>query len=68
MTVGAKRSVLSDVSMDKLQEIVAAARIKPAVVKVESHPYLSEWDPLEYCNLHGIVLLAFAALGHGMEP
>ena len=60
--------VLSDITLDKLREIVAAARIKPAVVQVESHPYLPEWDLLEYCNLHGIVLLAFAALGHGMEP
>ena len=59
---------LSNVNLEKLQEIVEAARIKPAVVQVESHPYLPEWDLLEYCNLHGIVLLAFAALGHGMEP
>ncbi len=59
---------LSDITLDKLREIVAAARIKPAVVQVESHPYLPEWDLLEYCNQHGIVLLAFAALGHGMEP
>jgi diketogulonate reductase-like aldo/keto reductase len=59
---------LSDITLDKLREIVAAARIKPAVVQVESHPYLPEWDLLEYCNRHGIVLLAFAALGHGMEP
>jgi diketogulonate reductase-like aldo/keto reductase len=59
---------LSDITLDKLREIVAAARIKPAVVQVESHPYLPEWDLLEYCRLHGIVLLAFAALGHGMEP
>ena len=53
---------------EKLQEIVEAARIKPAVVEVESHPYLPEWDLLDYCQRHGIVLLAFAALGHGMEP
>ena len=59
---------LSDITLHKLREIVAAARIKPAVVQVESHPYLPEWDLLEYCNRHGIVLLAFAALGHGMEP
>ena len=59
---------LSNVNLEKLQEIVEAARIKPAVVEVESHPYLPEWDLLEYCDLHGIVLLAFAALGHGMEP
>jgi diketogulonate reductase-like aldo/keto reductase len=59
---------LSNVNLEKLQEIVEAARIKPAVVEVESHPYLPEWDLLDYCQQHGIVLLAFAALGHAMEP
>jgi diketogulonate reductase-like aldo/keto reductase len=59
---------LSNVNLAKLQEIVEAARIKPAVVEVESHPYLPEWELLEYCQQHGIVLLAFAALGHAMEP
>ena len=59
---------LSNVNLEKLREIVEAARIKPAVVEVESHPYLPEWDLLDYCQRHGIVLLAFAALGHAMEP
>jgi len=59
---------LSNVSLEKLREIVSAARIKPAVVEVESHPYLPEWDLLDYCRQQGIVLLAFAALGHGIEP
>jgi len=59
---------LSNVDLPKLQEIVEAARIKPAVVEIESHPYLPEWEMLDYCREHGIVLLAFAALGHGMEP
>jgi alcohol dehydrogenase (NADP+) len=54
--------------LEKLREIVAAARIKPAVVQVESHPYLPEWDLLDFCRTHGIVLLAFAALGHGLNP
>src|SRR5262249_55858790 len=48
--------------------VVAAARIKPAVVQVESHPYLPEWELLDYCRENRIVLLAFAALGHGMSP
>ena len=59
---------LSDVNLEKVREIFDAARIKPAVVQVESHPYLPQWDLLEFCRHHGIVLLAFAALGHGMEP
>ena len=59
---------LSDVTLEKLREIVAVARIKPAVVQVESHPYLPEWELLDFCRKHGIVLLAFAALGHGLDP
>jgi diketogulonate reductase-like aldo/keto reductase len=59
---------LSNVDLKKLQEIVDVARIKPAVVEVESHPYLPEWELLDYCREQGIVLLAFAALGHAMEP
>ena len=59
---------LSDITLEKLREIVAAARIMPAVVQVESHPYLPEWELLDFCREHGIVLLAFAALGHGMDP
>jgi diketogulonate reductase-like aldo/keto reductase len=59
---------LSDVNLEKLREIVTAARIKPAVVQVESHPYLPEWELLDFCREHGTVLLAFAALGHAMDP
>ncbi len=59
---------LSDVSLEQVKGIFDAARIKPAVVHVESHPYLPEWDLLNYCKKNGIVLQAFAALGHSMEP
>ena len=66
---GRCRSIgLSDVGLSHVQEIVDAARIKPAVVQVESHPYLPQWDLLDFCHRHGIVMLAFAPLGHGMEP
>ena len=67
--VGLARAIgLSDVKLDTVKEIVANARIKPAIVQVESHPYLPEWELLEFCKANGIVLLAFAPLGHGMEP
>ena len=59
---------LSDISLDTLRELVAVARIKPAVVQVESHPYLPEWELLDFCRENGIVLLAFAPLGHAMQP
>jgi diketogulonate reductase-like aldo/keto reductase len=59
---------LSDVNVEKTKEIYQSARIKPAVVHVESHPYLPEWELLEFCRKNGIVFQAFAALGHSSEP
>ncbi len=59
---------LSDVGLESVKEIFEAAAIKPAVVHVESHPYLPEWELLDYCRTNGIVLQAFAALGHSSEP
>jgi len=59
---------LSNVSLEQLKEVFEAARIKPAVLQVESHPYLPQSELLDYCRKNGIVMQAFAALGHGMEP
>src|SRR5580698_2968851 len=59
---------LSDISLDELRPVYESARIKPAVVQVEAHPYLPETELFEFCKLKGIVFLAFAPLGHGATP
>ncbi|MGH7779426.1 MAG: aldo/keto reductase [Candidatus Binataceae bacterium] len=59
---------LSNVSLGQLKEVFEIARVKPAVLQVESHPYLPQWELLDYCNRNGIVMQAFASLGHGIEP
>jgi alcohol dehydrogenase (NADP+) len=59
---------LSDISLNELLPVYESARIKPAVVQVEAHPYLPETELLEFCKEKGIVLQAFAPLGHGMRP
>lgn len=59
---------LSDIGVDDTRRIVDAARIKPAVVQVESHPYHPQWELHELCKTDGIILLAFASLGHALEP
>jgi aldehyde reductase len=59
---------LSDIGLNELLPIYESARIKPAVVQVESHPYLPQTELLEFCKRKGIVFLAFAPLGHGMRP
>jgi alcohol dehydrogenase (NADP+) len=38
------------------------------VDQVETHPYLPETELLEFYKERGVVLLAFAPLGHGIKP
>lgn len=59
---------LSNVSLEQLKGVFDSARIKPAVLQVESHPYLPQWELLDYCKRNGIVIQPFAALGHGIQP
>jgi alcohol dehydrogenase (NADP+) len=59
---------LSDISLDTLSPLYENARIKPAVVQVEAHPYLPETELLQFCAVKGVVFLAFAPLGHGIKP
>jgi diketogulonate reductase-like aldo/keto reductase len=59
---------LSDIGADRARTIVDAARIAPSVIEVESHPYHPQWELHELCMQHRIILLAFASLGHALEP
>jgi diketogulonate reductase-like aldo/keto reductase len=59
---------LSDIDVEGTRRIVDTARITPAVVEVESHPYHPQWELQEFCETAGIILLAFAPLGHSLEP
>lgn len=59
---------LSDIDVEGTRRILGSARIKPAVVEVESHPYHPQWELHDYCEAEGIILLAFAPLGHALEP
>ena len=66
---GLSRAIgLSDIDVEGARRIVDTARIAPAVVEVESHPYHPQWELHEFCKSEGIVLLAFAPLGHALEP
>jgi alcohol dehydrogenase (NADP+) len=59
---------LSDIGLNELIPLYESARIKPAAVQVEAHPYLPETELLEFCQKKNIVFLAFAPLGHGLKP
>jgi diketogulonate reductase-like aldo/keto reductase len=59
---------LSNVNIGQLEGVFESARIKPGAIEVESHPYLPQWELLDFCREHRIAFMAYAALGHGMTP
>lgn len=48
-----------------LMDLLSYARIKPAVLQVELHPYLQQPRLLEFCKREGIAVTAFSPLGAG---
>ena len=51
-----------NVSLPQLERIVDAARVPPAIVQVESHPYLPRTDLIEWCHARGIRVVAHSPL------
>ncbi len=63
---GKVRSIgLSNFESGRLEEVITAAQIKPAVLQVELHPYFQQNALKERVAPYGTVLEAWYPLGHG---
>jgi len=51
-----------NVGVDRLERVAATADVLPAVVQVESHPYLPRRELVEWCHERGIRVVAHSPL------
>jgi len=59
---------LSNFNSQQVDEVMGFARIKPAVLQVECHPYLNQEPLIEHCRKHNIVITAYSPLGSPDRP
>lgn len=59
---------VSNFSAVKLRQLLRSARIRPAVLQVELHPYLQQEELLAFCRDEGIAVTAYSPLGSSDRP
>ncbi|WFD44596.1 hypothetical protein MPSI1_003264 [Malassezia psittaci] len=59
---------ISNFSVKTLNELLPHCKVIPAVNQIESHPYLPEWDVVDLCKKHNIVVTAYTPLGQANSP
>lgn len=68
-TRGVVRDIgVSNFNAQQLEELLEVAKVVPAVVQVEVHPYLPEVAIREQCTARRIVVQAYTSLGRCEEP
>lgn len=56
---------VSNFGVSLIRDLLSVASIRPAVLQVESHPYLVQEKLLRYCRQESIAYTAFSPLGAG---
>jgi len=59
----AKQIGVCNYSTALMHDLLAYSRVKPAMLQIESHPYLTQEPLLRLCQMHNITVTAFSPLG-----
>lgn len=61
---------VSNFNVDRLKEVLAVCKVKPAVNQIEVHPYLQQPELMAFCKQEGILIEAYSPLGNNQtgEP
>ena len=58
-----KHAGVSNFSQKKLDFLIQNSAEKPEMNQIELHPYLQQWEMLNFCKQHDICLTAYSPLG-----
>lgn len=64
----AKHIGVSNFSLAKLVNLIPEAKFKPEANQVELHPYLQQWELVEYCQRENIKMIGYSPLGSMDRP
>jgi diketogulonate reductase-like aldo/keto reductase len=56
---------VSNYLVPHLEELLAHAKVAPAVNQIELHPFLQRRETCDFCARHGIIVEAYSPLTHG---
>ncbi|KAI9270717.1 NADP-dependent oxidoreductase domain-containing protein [Phascolomyces articulosus] len=59
---------VSNFTVANLEKLLKSAKIIPAAVQVEIHPYFPQWDLLQFCEKHNVHVTAYSPLGSTSSP
>lgn len=59
---------ISNFNERRIKELLSYAKIRPAVLQVELHPYLPQHDLVDFCKKENIHVTAYSPLGSTFEP
>ncbi|TDB64107.1 aldo/keto reductase [Arundinibacter roseus] len=59
---------VSNFSIKKIEQLLETARINPAMLQVELHPFLQQNTLVKFCQDRNIQLTAYSPLGSGDRP